>query len=131
MQCSRRDRIAVSPEPPARGMHHPFRQPKPLPHPHDPVRASGPDLPSRRYLDAEPLLRLRVPAPQPRQPLPRASDIPHLDPVARPLRDAEVPPARTPDHLRDPSTTASPDLILDVGTNGEDARVPAPSEPIV
>lgn len=130
MQCSRRNRIAVGSELPARRVHHPFRQSQPLPHPHDPVRAPGPHFVSR-HLDAEPLLRLRVPAPQPRQPLARASDIPHPDAIASPLRDAEVPPARTPDHLRDP--TASPNLIiiLGVGTDGENARVPAPPEPIV
>lgn len=125
MQSRRRDGVVVSSEPPAR-THHPFRHPQPLPHPHRPIHGSRPHLPSH-HLDAKPLLRPGVPAPQPSQPLPRAPDVPHPDAIAGPLHDAEVPRTPAPNHLRGPAPSLGPVR----GVDGEDTGVPAPSEPIV
>lgn len=125
MHSSRRNRVLVSSEVPAR-IHDAFRHPKPLPNPHHSIQSSSPQL-SPHNLNAEPLLRPCISASQPSQSLPRTSIIPYSNSITDPLHDAEVPSTRTPNSLRDAPTS----LNLILGTDGEDASVPTPAKPVI
>lgn len=125
MQSSRRNSVSMSSKLPAR-IHHPFHAPKPFPHPHNTIQTPSPHL-SSHNLNTEPLLRPRIPSPQPSQPLPRTPYIHNSNSITSPLRNTQVPPTSTPNHLRDPT----PSLPLILSPNRKNPHTPTPSKPII